>query len=389
MKNIEQTNNILREVIDLLDIPQGYYQKAVDRYQSMSDHFHRPQSSIRNLDPLVHPQGSFRLGTVIRPLVPSEGYDLDLVCRVNLNKGNLSQKDLKELIGSEVKSYSVEKGFKDPPEDKTRCWTQQYQDEVDFHMDVLPGIPAGGSYRQLLLESGVAQRLVDEAIDITDKTKDNYGYISSDWPSSNPRGYGIWFEQQMDVGGIASISRKRIVESSAGIYESADDVPAFELKTPLQRVVQLLKRHRDQMFQSEPDGKPISIILTTLASRAYRGEADLAEAMQGVLSRMADYVESSKPRIANPVDPTEDFTDRWNTLLEDNFWRWLRQAKEDFEAVCNVSSIKQLNEVTGNGFGITINDAKTKNWFVAAVATPAIVGTTQISSAAPRSWGSD
>ena len=79
MKHKEQIDKILQELIQLLDIPPSYYEKAVARYKSMDDHFHRRQSTIRHLDPLVHPQGSFRLGTVIRPIFPDEGYDLDLV----------------------------------------------------------------------------------------------------------------------------------------------------------------------------------------------------------------------------------------------------------------------------------------------------------------------
>lgn len=44
----------------------------------------------------------------------------------------------------------------------------------------------------------------------------------------------------------------------------------------LQRIVQILKRHRDIMFNGDED-KPISIIITTLASRAYRGETNLSK----------------------------------------------------------------------------------------------------------------
>lgn len=388
MKNKEQTEKLLRELIQLLDIPPSYYQKAVDRYQSMADHFHRPQSKIRHLDPLVHPQGSFRLGTVIRPLSPDEGYDLDLVCRILANKGELSQRDLKELIGIEVISYSREQGFKEEPVDKRRCWTQQYQDEVDFHMDILPGIPAGERYRRLLLEAGVDQSLVDQAINITDKEELNYGHISPDWPRSNPRGFALWFERKMDVGGIATSSRRQLFESKAGVYASVDEVPAYELKTPLQRVVQLLKRHRDQMFREDPDGKPISIIITTLAARAYNGEADLAEAMAGILDRMGQHVSSTKPRIPNPVDPAgEDFADRWSAQLEENFWRWLRQAREDFDSLGRATTATQLTESTKAAFGLNLSQDAAKASLGVVAGVPAVVGVTKVEKTAAPSWG--
>ncbi len=64
---------------------------------------------------------------------------------------------------------------------------------------------------------------------------------------------------------------KRAIYSSKRMFalsESVDPVRPFQKeKMPLQRVVQLLKRHRDIMFSSDEydsENKPISIIITTL-----------------------------------------------------------------------------------------------------------------------------
>lgn len=387
MVNKQQIQKTVRELIKLLDIPPSYYEKAVVRYQSMADHLRREQSTIRDLDPMVHPQGSFRLGTVIRPLSSDEGYDLDLVCKVHKSKDGLSQKELKELIGEEVKSYSREQSFKETPEDKRRCWTQQYQDEVDFHMDILPGVPAGDDFRRILLEAKVDERLVEDAMNITDKEEPNYALVSPYWPRSNPRGFALWFEQRMDVGGSATSSRQVIFESKHLAYGSADEVPAYALKTPLQRIVQLFKRHRDEMFKDDPDGKPISIIITTLAARAYNGESDIAEAVAGALDRMEGFVSSSKPRIPNPVDPNEDFTDRWDSKLEANFWRWLRQAREDFAFLGRASNIVELTEACKSGFGLDLSGDAARASICSMVAAPSIVTATKVSSSAPSSWG--
>ena len=50
-------------------------------------------------------------------------------------------------------------------------------------------------------------------------------------------------------------------------------------KLPLQRAVQLLKRHRDVTYanstKEEKAAAPISIIITTLAAHAYQGEGDV------------------------------------------------------------------------------------------------------------------
>ena len=60
---------------------------------------------------------------------------------------------------------------------------------------------------------------------------------------------------------------------------SIDDVPTWERRTPLQRTIQILKRHRDVRFKDNCEFAPISMIITTLAAQAYQGEEDLYEAL--------------------------------------------------------------------------------------------------------------
>jgi hypothetical protein len=394
MKNKEQMNRILAELVQLLDIPESYYEKAVDRYKSLSRHFHRPESLIKDLDPAVYPQGSFRLGTVTRPLIAGEEYDLDLVCRVAVGKALYSQKTVKELIGEEVKSYSRTQGFISPPVEGRRCWTQQYQDEVGFHMDVLPSIPASENVIAALSRGYTAAHVAREALEITDKTKPTYQIIHPDWPRSNPKGYALWFEERMDVSGAAGQARKSVFNRSLVKYASIDEVPTFRLKTPLQRAVQLLKRHRDQMFRNDYAGRPISIILTTLAARAYGGEADLAAALSGILERMDAFVLPSQPRIENPVDPGEDFADRWDNKLEENFWRWLRQAREDFAQFSNPMSEDGLELRTKKAFALSLPDQVKAACVTVSIGAPAIVTgqqrpVTNIGKGAAPSWGTN
>ena len=63
-----------------------------------------------------------------------------------------------------------------------------------------------------------------------------------------------------------------------------EDVKRRKVKTPLQRVVQILKRHRDIKFADDNSGnKPISIIITTIAGRLYEEEDKLAELTKRLL----------------------------------------------------------------------------------------------------------
>ena len=75
--------------------------------------------------PRIYPQGSFRLGTVTKPLSDAEEYDLDLVSELNLQK-NPNQPGIhsKDLVGEEIKSYvhATQYEFTDRKKSR-RCWT--------------------------------------------------------------------------------------------------------------------------------------------------------------------------------------------------------------------------------------------------------------------------
>ncbi len=63
-------------------------------------------------------------------------------------------------------------------------------------------------------------------------------------------------------------------------------------KTILQKIVMLLKRHRDMMFDGHED-MPVSILLATLAARAYNDAPDgnLLDALVYVVNNMTNYIQ--------------------------------------------------------------------------------------------------
>ena len=72
-----------------------------------------------------------------------------------------------------------------------------------------------------------------------------------------------------------------------------EDVKRRKIKTPLQRVVQLLKRHRDIMFKDDQSGnKPISIIITTIAASLYNEEDNIYDAMKNILLNANKWIEA-------------------------------------------------------------------------------------------------
>jgi hypothetical protein len=112
------------------------------------------------------------------------------------------------------------------------------------------------------------------------------------------------------------------------------------------------------MFKAEEDCKPISVIITTLAAKAYNGESDLASALTNVLSRMGDYINGVVPYVPNPVNPAEDFADKWydkgsaEYKLQDNFDKWLYQARADFKALCTKDNSQLVIEATLGRFRV-------------------------------------
>jgi hypothetical protein len=323
--NIEYMNRLFELLVELLDIPRSHYEKATERYRSLGDWFHRDESGIAGYEPEVYPQGSFRYGTVIRPLVKTEEYDLDLVCQIALNKAQVCQSDVKYLVGTEVKAYAEAHSFKEPAEEKHRCWRLNYADHVSFHMDILPSIPEDSQTTASLIHSRVPSELAATAIAITDNRHPHYALIANDWPSSNPRGYARWFEGRMR--GAAESRLRQLVQERA--YATVDEIPTYEWKTPLQRSIQILKRHRDVMFMEAPEWKPLSMVITTLAAHAYGGESDLSLALFNIVEGMPTYIRSARPRVPNPVNPAEDFADRWATdpRYEQHFRLWHGQLQ--------------------------------------------------------------
>lgn len=375
----EQKRVVIDNMVKLLELPDSAYDKARKRYEDLGEWFDRDESAVSGNNPHIFPQGSFRLGTAIRPLDESEEYDLDLACKLRdgISKDSHTQETLKKLIGIELEAYRKARGIKNELEPKHRCWRLEYQDDLSFHMDIVPCIPADEKRRKAILESirktGLDEYVAGSAsqttISITDDRHEGYKHICDDWNISNPEGYAKWFEYRMNP------QQTRILLEKAQV----DDVPLFKKKTPLQRVVQILKRHRDNWSKDNPDSKPISIIITTLAARAYNGETDVVTALGNVLEKMGGLVNPSRPRVPNPVDPEEDFADRWyrqdclHLRLEEHFNAWLLQARTDFQHITSTTDTEFLREQIEEKFSLRVNESELKKQLGISVASVNII----------------
>ena len=318
----------------LLDIPESYYRRAAERHRSLGEWLCRPESKVAVFQPHVTPQGSFRYGTVIRPLKAEGEYDLDNVVTLTLPKTAMTQKQLKTLFGEEIRAYAEAHQMLSPIEEMNRCWRLHYSDEVTFHLDTVPCVAEEESIVATIIGFGVPSELAKRTVAITDKRHPHYALISSNWLNSNPRGFARWFEERTRCYALPRL--RRLVD--ARLYSSVEDVPVYEWKTPLQRSIQLLKRHRDVMFQENPELAPISMILTNLATHSYNGESDIFTAVTGIVDRMPSFIRAARPRVPNPADPAEDYADKWSKdpQLEANFWAWHMQVKADLATLADL-----------------------------------------------------
>ena len=383
----EMVVRMLDSILDSLDIPESYYQKAADRHRSLGEWFCRPESKIASFQPHVTPQGSFRYGTIVRPLNADGEYDLDHVVTLTLPKTSLTQKQLKVLLGDEIRAYAAAHQMLSPIEEMNRCWRLHYADEVTFHLDSLPCVAEEESVIAAIKAYGVPDELAKRAVAITDKRHPNYSVITNKWLSSNPRGFARWFEER--TRGYAMQRLRKLVE--ARLFSSVDDVPTYDWKTPLQRSIQLLKRHRDVMFQENPELAPISMIITNLATHAYSGELDVFAAVTVIVDRMPSFIRNSQPRIPNPANPAEDYADKWSKdpQLEENFYAWHAQAKADLARLPELLRSDRLAASVRNVFRVNLTQDQIRELQPGSfgIRTAISAAPTIAIGSAPRPWG--
>lgn len=318
-------NDFLLKIAETLDIPDYFYEDAVLKYEDIGSWLAAEDSKLKPYSPEIYPQGSFRLGTVVRPISKNDEYDIDLVCLLNLDKTQTSQTNLKQIVGDRLKERDDLKRILTPGR---RCWKLDYPSQAQmplFHMDVLPAIP--NSER---LPTGIL--LTDRELTL--------------WQKSNPKAYAVWFYDRMKVIFLGKRTElAKLIEAA-----NVEDVPEWQVKTPLQRVVQILKRHRDIYFQRSQDNRPASIIITTLVARAYNNQSNIYDALVEVIRTIESnfgkpgFIENRNGRwwVANPVED-ENFADKWNDHPErrEAFMQWLKRISEDFIGVSKKQTIAE------------------------------------------------
>lgn len=207
-----------------------------------------------------------------------------------------------------------------------RSWCLGYD---RFHMDVLPAIPNEEASSQT-------------AICLTDR-------MLHAWQESDPIAYAQWFRTccatQYDY------ERKELAKAAGTLA-----VPEWQIRTPLHRTVQVLKRHRDLYFDQDLDDRPPSSLITTLAGLSYGGQAGLLTAVIETVQRMPEHIELRDGRywVENPVCDGENFADKWNDypIRRQKFRKWLDAVETDLVGLLQErTGVAAVHGRLGQAFG--------------------------------------
>lgn len=318
---------VLGAGISTLDITEKEKALVTSRYQALGETLneHWAESTADNR---VYVQGSFALGTMTRRIHRNDDVDIDLVVLRGIQASSTTQVELKQDTGAGLRKFLAASQANSSLVESERCWTLEYP---GMHMDVLPAVPDTSP-----------ERGSDDGILITD-------HDVRSWQRSDPRGYALWFKQVT----LEEVLLKEVLLAKRGV--DVDAVPNWTRKTTLQLAVQALKRHRDIYFAGRLDQRPSSIVITTLAARAYKQGENLFEVLQGIAGSIATHIQviNGQYIVANPVMPEENFADCW----ADERWRanamfeWAEAVSRDITAIAarsgNDNVLKGVQMVLG------------------------------------------
>lgn len=348
--------NRMSDVLDLiskLDISPTMYKDAVEKYKNLGTYLQE-----KGIQAEFYPQGSFSLGTVVRPYKDNKdaNFDLDAICQILDEKRETTPQDIKEAVES---VFEESEKYKSKLTKCDKCCTINYAEtnEIGFSIDIVSAVNEDEYTKTRLKGKSNLPQYLDTAIAISSKKEEDYK-----WATNNPKGFKEWFDNinRPFLENNPIQSRSAIFESYRKVFNSIEEIPIELERSALQRVIQILKRHRDVYFSKKKDGdtlKPISAIITTVvASIASTAQPSLnvLDLLKYVLSEFdiyskrqilneADFSNFYKNRnivkriegiwiIENPVNPEDNLADSWNEnpLLAKAFFDWAKCVSADF-----------------------------------------------------------
>lgn len=278
-----------------LDLTKTQRKTAEDRYATVTQLLGASGSSLSNYSPHLHVQGSFLHKTMVKPMAGVE-FDVDLICLLHGTR-SLGAKEMFRMVVAELKSRYPDLVVKD------RCCRIDYAGE--FHMDIIPACPELGEEPSRIL---IPDRRLEKLL------------------PSCPKLYAAWFEEAALLMPIftTSFSAMEVCNAkSAAVIEPLPDYDGM-MQEPLRRFVQILKAARNHFYQGRSVQIPSSIVITTLATHAYRRAVasgsfeSMLHVFRTVAANLHIYIGVTRDAegrvqldLKNPKDTRENFLDGW------------------------------------------------------------------------------
>jgi hypothetical protein len=280
----------------------------------------------------IHAQGSREMGTMTRPLRNKEGFDVDLVARLNraawkVYSGPGGATTLVNRLHSAVDRYAKQHNLK--LHRWERCVTLEYADGMCA--DIAP-----------VIDTPHATALHGEL----------HGMIPDrelrTFLPTNPRGYSKLFNK---IASIAPVFVRTDALTASADVRKTEVVPLPDTQVfgrLLCRLIQAMKLHRDIAFDSPAlDGlEPSSVFITTLAAGSYQARAqqphlDQLDLLLDVIRTMPTLIDR-KPGVNglvewyvnNPTAPGDNLASSMNCPEKQQaFTQWHQKLLDDVRAL--------------------------------------------------------
>ncbi|EFO2464531.1 nucleotidyltransferase [Escherichia coli] len=335
--------DILKALTETLDLTDTQYQQIRQAYRGVGTWLAESDDPLLQ-NTRIYSQGSVRLNTTVKP-GSDEPFDIDLVCYLP-HAGTRS--GIEVLNAVEQRLISHER-YKTMIERLPRGFRINYAGS--YHLDITPGT----DYSSMDFEG--------HPLWVTDR--------NTEWKESNPDGYAIWFDAITEKKPLRLQASFESYAADSALNKSLAPLPDHTSKKLLNRIVQILKRHRDEWIASQNKDvyqyKPISAIITTLATHAYQKIIDDRIAYDNDLDIIIDVIEfmpnfiqrsSEGLQVLNPAMPLENFAEKWNVIdgnkghnLYASFKNWHEAVLQSFEAISASVGQDNLLENISNNFG--------------------------------------
>lgn len=360
---------LLRAARDI-SLSEAQYEKIDGRYSQLERILSASDNPLL-AEAHIFVQGSMRLKTTIKPIAGApadlDTIDADAIVWLPHAQGAGAQEVLEAIEECFKKGSRVQEEIKQ----LRRGIRIVYADEnPGFHIDVTPARAIAGNGK----ENGEGKLEVPDRV--------------TGWKASSPIPYSNWLQ----VASAQEISLEHLViAKSQRMLDEATQAPLPQYEEyidqdPLRATIKLLKRHRDEwaIKTKSADTRPISAVITTLATHAYLDVVKESkskplsplDAILEIVRRMPEHIakRGTDCFVCNPADTGENFAEKWNRPGEGHgyrqaFAKWHADASasvslglESFESTDSFAKAVKENFGMAPAFITAVNNEIPANW---------------------------